>query len=109
VSTFKVQVDPKPGIIDVVEDETVMGAAERLGYQWPTLCGGNGECRVCVMEVVAGASGLSVPDELEETAIQSTFGSLRRRGRQLRQACRARVVGDGVTVFKRGVRRPPTD
>jgi hypothetical protein len=59
------------------------------------------------MEVVAGASKLSEPDELEDAAIQSTFGALQRRGRQLRQACRAKVKGDGVIVFKRGVRRPP--
>lgn len=104
MGTFQVTVEPKPGNIDVVEGETVMSGAERLGYQWPTLCGGQGECRVCVMEVLSGASGLSAPDEREEAAIQSTFGGLQRRGRQLRQACRAEVVGGGVTVFKRGVR-----
>lgn len=101
---FQVTVEPKPGNIDVREGETVMRGAERLGYQWPTVCGGQGECRVCVMEVVSGETSLSSPDEREEQAIQSTFRGLRRRGRLLRQACRARVVGEGVKVFKRGVR-----
>jgi ferredoxin, 2Fe-2S len=100
---YHVSVEPKPGVIEVRPDETVMDAAERLGYRWPTLCGGVGECRVCVMEVVSGAGGLSIPDAQEEAAIRSTFGSLQRRARPLRQACRAVVVGQGVTVFKRGV------
>jgi 2Fe-2S ferredoxin len=104
VVAFRVRVEPKPGEIEVPEGETVMDGAESLGYQWPTLCNGQGECRVCVMEVVSGEMGLSSPDEREEQAILSSYGALQRRGRPLRQACRAKVIGEGVTVFKRGVR-----
>jgi 2Fe-2S ferredoxin len=93
-----VTVEPRPGAIDVPAGQTIMGAAQSLGYRWPTRCGGQGEWRVCVMEVVDGECGLSTPDAQEEAAIRSTFGSLQRRGRPLRKACRATDVGAGVTV-----------
>jgi 2Fe-2S ferredoxin len=104
VVAFRVTVEPNPGEIEVPEGETIMSAAQGLGYQWPTLCNGQGECRVCVLEVVSGDLSLSPPDEREERAIRSSYGALQRRGRTLRQACRAEVVAEGVTVFKRGVR-----
>ncbi len=105
---YQVSVEPNTGTVKMRHGETVMGGAERLGYLWPTVCGGLGQCRVCVMEVVAGESSLSPPDEREMQAILSTFGSQLRRGRPLRQACQAKVTGEGVGVFKRGV-RPAVD
>ena len=104
----QVSVEPNIGNIEIRHGETVMGGAERLGFRWPTVCGGLGQCRVCVMEVVVGESSLSPPDNREQQAILSTFGSHLRRGRPLRQACQAKVTGEGVGVFKRGV-RPAVD
>jgi 2Fe-2S ferredoxin len=82
--------------------ETVMAAAERLGFAWPTVCGGNAECGVCALEVVAGGAALA-PATVEEAARLAALPERRLYpDRTYRLACR--VVGvDGLVVRKRGV------
>lgn len=102
---LRVIVEPGEIHLELAEGEGVMQGAIRLGYTWPTLCGGNGECRVCVMDVRSGVDALSPMSDEEIAAIRLGFGGLERAGRSLRQACRARVCGEGAVVFKRGVHR----
>lgn len=84
------------------EGEPLMRAAERRGYRWPTICGGQGTCRTCFVQVEEGAAYCSEIGGLEREGIQA----LRRPvdGRT-RLACQLRVTGGPVTVTKRGVRR----
>jgi ferredoxin, 2Fe-2S len=93
-----VTVRPLGARIDVGPGESLMAAAVRSGYWWPTVCGGLGQCRACFVTVVDGIDNLStmVPAEVEA---QGLFG-----GRHLiRLACQLRVLGP-VTVVKHGVR-----
>ncbi|KAB2340379.1 2Fe-2S iron-sulfur cluster-binding protein [Actinomadura rudentiformis] len=91
------------GVEIVVEDgESLMRAAERLGYRWPTICGGQGTCRTCFVQVDEGLAHCSGIGGLEREGI----AALRRPvdGRT-RLACQLRVTGGPVTVTRRGVRR----
>jgi ferredoxin, 2Fe-2S len=105
--THSVAVEPSGICLDVSEGETIMGAAERSGYRWPTLCHGGGTCSICWVEVTAGDDHLSAMKDDE----RETLGLLSRRlraTRAVRLACQARVEGD-VIVRKPGVRPKTPD
>jgi ferredoxin len=98
---MRVRVEPKGYEFEVADREPVMAAAQRAGYQWPTICGGEASCGACV---------LTVPDETNcspmqpaELAMIEALGppAVDRGIRRL--ACQLRVTGD-VVVTKRGVR-----
>lgn len=101
--TYSVVVDPRGITLEVTKGETIMAAAERNGYYWPTLCGGNGTCSICWVEVTVGADNLSARKDDEQETLNLL--SLRlRASRTVRLACQARVVDGDVTVRKPGVR-----
>jgi 2Fe-2S ferredoxin len=96
-----VRVEPSGILLDVLDGETVMGAAVRSGYRWPTVCGGQAECGVCALEVV-GAAALPEPTELEATRLAELPERKLYPDRAYRLACQLRPV-DGLVVRKRGV------
>jgi 2Fe-2S ferredoxin len=98
-----VRVEPKGIELAVLEGETIMEAANRLGYQWPTVCGGQASCTTCSCEVEMGADALEPMSRLERTELERVFPTLERRGLPVRLACQARPTAD-VVVIKRGVR-----
>lgn len=85
--------------------ETVMGAATRLGYRWPTLCNGDGTCTVCWVEVTEGAGALGPLTDHERSWLQG-FPAQRLCAGPARLACQAAVHGP-VVVRKKGVRSGP--
>ncbi|MGQ0625688.1 MAG: 2Fe-2S iron-sulfur cluster-binding protein [Sporichthyaceae bacterium] len=96
VQPAQIQLDPEPG-------ETVFLAAGRQGYRWPTICGGLGTCRTCLMLVDQGQENCSPIGDLEAEgldALQEPRDGVRRL------ACQTRVSGD-VVVTKRGVKPVP--
>lgn len=99
----RVVVEPAGHILDVPHGETLMQAAERAGYRWPTLCHGDGSCSICFVEVVSGGDGLSPPKPAELETLQFCNVPARCEG-PARLACQARVLG-GVVVRKKGVRK----
>src|SRR5579875_3118095 len=50
----RVVIQPAGYAIEARHDETIMGAARRLGYYWPTTCGGQAICTTCVCLVEEG-------------------------------------------------------
>lgn len=100
--TGTVLVHPAGLEITLHEGESLMRAAERQGFTWPTICGGQGTCRTCFVRVEDGEAHCSEIGGLEREGI----AALRRPfdGRT-RLACQLRVTGGPVTVTKRGVRR----
>jgi 2Fe-2S ferredoxin len=98
-----VRVEPAGIELAVEEGETVMHAAERLGYRWPTVCHGQAVCTTCFFEVLAGSEHLVVPAPLERSALASSAVVDSAGGGPMRLACQAKVTGD-VIVGKRGVR-----
>lgn len=96
------RVEPSGHAFGAADGETVMAAAGRHGYRWPTLCQGDGTCTVCWMEVVDGPGHLAPVGDRERAALRAFPARL--CAGAVRLACQARVHGD-VVVHKQGVRR----
>ncbi|HXK32994.1 MAG TPA: 2Fe-2S iron-sulfur cluster-binding protein [Dehalococcoidia bacterium] len=102
----RIRILPLDAEIDAAEGETVMGAAQALGYYWPTTCGGEGRCTTCACEVLLGAAALTPRGRSEEKVLVEERGEAVLRT-NVRLACQARIVADGaVEVRKPGVRPP---
>ncbi|WP_239333760.1 2Fe-2S iron-sulfur cluster-binding protein [Frankia sp. CiP3] len=99
--TAQVTVTPSGIVLAVAESETVFSAARRHGLWWPTVCGGLGTCRTCVLRVSVGVANCGPVDDLEQEGLTALGPEADGR---LRLACRLRVTG-AVVVVKRGVRR----
>jgi ferredoxin len=97
-----VRVEPSGSVFDAEMDESLMFAAERHGYYWPTICGGHGSCRACVCSPVEGADNLSPVDDWEREGLDA-LGLVRPGFPSPRLACQARARGD-VVVEKVGVK-----
>jgi ferredoxin len=98
----EVIIQPKGIEIDVEEGETIFDAARRLGYRWPTVCGGIGDCSTCFMTVIEGAEHLSAITRYEQEGIDRL--DIAENKEAVRLACQAKVT-DTVVVNKRGVRK----
>lgn len=97
-----ITVEPSGIELEVHDGETIMGAALRAGYRWPSLCGGDGTCSICWVEVLSGGQRLSEAGPAERDTLE-LVPALVRRTRVVRLACQARVQGD-VRVRKTGVK-----
>lgn len=99
-----IRVEPLGAVLYVRDGETLMQAAARQGYHWPSICQGEARCGLCSIEVTEGAENLG---ELERDEAMAMTLLLRPRpdqlGGRLRLACCVRPTGDAVVV-KRGVR-----
>jgi ferredoxin, 2Fe-2S len=98
----RVVVAPSDAVIEVRKGESLMRAAERLGYHWPTICHGQAECTACWI-AVDDPDAFEKPADLELGALKLFAGRSFYAGMHLRLACQARPVAD-TTVSKRGVR-----
>ena len=106
----KIHMLPLDVVIDAADDATVMGAAQALGYYWPTTCGGEGRCTTCACDVLEGADALSEMGRSERNSLVDERGE-GVLNTAVRLACQARIrSGAGsdmiVTVRKPGVRPP---
>lgn len=102
----RIRILPLGAEVEANRDETVMGAAQRAGYYWPTTCGGEGRCTTCACEVMEGAASLQGMGRAEQKALVYERGeSVLRTATRL--ACQARVVGDGPVVVRKPGVRPP--
>lgn len=100
-----VRVEPAGIVIDVGPSETLMAAAVRAGYRWPSICGGLADCGICVMEVVEAPGEQSEPaSELEALRLATVPERLLYPQATLRLACQFRPGGSDAVVHKRGVR-----
>jgi ferredoxin, 2Fe-2S len=102
----RIRVLPLGDEFDADADTTIMGAAQALGYYWPTTCGGEARCTTCACEVTDGMAALTPMGRAEERALVTERGQ-EVLGTRVRLACQARVR-DGsarITVQKPGVRR----
>jgi 2Fe-2S ferredoxin len=98
-----VHVEPSGVDIPVEDGETILHAAERAGYRWPTVCHGQAICTTCLFEVVDGSENLSSPGAVETSALAEFTDNPFYEGREVRLACQSLVDGE-VSAFKRGVR-----
>ena len=100
----KVTVRPLNIQFEAAEGATIMGAAQALGYYWPTTCGGEGRCTTCACVVIEGMERLSRRGRSETKVLSEERGpSILQQ--PVRLACQTQVYGDCV-VEKTGVRLP---
>jgi 2Fe-2S ferredoxin len=97
-----ITVEPDRIVLALAPGETLIEAAWRLGYVWPTTCYGQAECTACHVEIVDGGEHAS-PVQDDEAAALAVLGA---RRQSVRLACRLKFNGDAV-VRKRGVRALP--
>jgi ferredoxin len=83
--------------------ESMMSAAQRQGYFWPTRCRGQALCTACLFEVASGSEGFDPIEPLEQEALESLSAFQQKRTGQLRLGCQARPRAAAV-VFKRGMK-----
>lgn len=99
-----IHVEPTGVSFEAKENETIMAAAIRNGYTWPTICGGQGTCKTCVFLTLDGQHNLVEVEPWEEQALDSIIDTLPNRGQGFRLACQAKATGD-VKLRKIGVRQ----
>jgi 2Fe-2S ferredoxin len=99
-----VRVDGSDVEIEAEPGETIIEAAWRVGYHWPTVCWGQAQCTTCFVRVTEGSDNLGAIPSDEQHALDHWIPrSVMQGAGEVRLACRAEVHGD-VTVEKRGVR-----
>jgi ferredoxin len=99
-----IQVEPSGAAFDIQANESIIQAAWRNGYTWPTICNGRGTCKTCVFLTLDGEPNLSAIEAWEQEGLASIADSLPDAGQGWRLACQAKVYGD-VRLRKIGVRK----
>jgi 2Fe-2S ferredoxin len=105
----RVRVEPSGIEFESQLGEPIMVAGERAGLRWPTVCGGQGTCRVCFFTVPDElASRLSPVSRYEGEGLAELHAPTP-PGTHARLACQAEALDD-LAITKRGVRvaRPRT-
>lgn len=97
-----VRVLPADAVVEVAAGESLMAAAQRQGWFWPTVCGGDCDCGTCWMVVEEGAEHASAMGAAEGTALAKGMKANEPRARL---ACQIRVSGPMV-VTRRSVKAP---
>lgn len=99
----RIVVEPSGVSFEVGSGETVFAAAARHGYRWPTVCGGLGTCRTCIMTVLEGQEHCSAIEPWEAEGLEDIGAAARGPAGAVRLACQTRLNGP-VRVRKPGVR-----
>jgi 2Fe-2S ferredoxin len=102
--TVTVRVEPSGIELAVRDGETVMAAARRAGYRWPTICGGLADCGACALEVLETAAALPPPTTVEGMRLNVLVERRRHPDRTFRLACQLAPSSD-LVVRKTGVVR----
>lgn len=98
------QVRPGGAVITVRPRETLMSAARRQGYRWPSICGGQASCTACFVQLVEGRDAVLPPENPEYIALEFLRRKYSADPDRVRLACQLRIRGDGVVVLRAGVR-----
>jgi ferredoxin, 2Fe-2S len=97
-----VRVLPADAEVEVAPGESLMAAAERQGWFWPTVCHGDCECGTCWVVVEGGSEHCSVIEEAERATLAK---GMKANEPRTRLACQVKVSGP-VVVTRRSVRAP---
>jgi ferredoxin, 2Fe-2S len=97
-----VRVLPADAVVDVAAGESLMAAAQRQGWFWPTVCGGDSECGTCWVVIEEGAGHGSAMETAERVTLAKGMKANEPRARL---ACQIKVSGPMV-VNRRSVKAP---
>jgi 2Fe-2S ferredoxin len=90
--------------LDVGPGEPLMAAATRLGYTWPTICGGQAACTACHVHLT-DPEACDPPNALEQECLDTLVGT-HLGTPEVRLACQL-TVKSSTTVTKRGWKPRP--
>lgn len=90
-------------VVEVDDGETLMAAAQRSGFRWPTVCHGEAQCQVCFVTAREGAISAPAPGPAEAQGLAVLAERLTFEPGTVRLACQFQPAAD-CTVYKRGVR-----
>jgi ferredoxin len=93
---------PAGAVVEVAAGESLMAAAQRQGWFWPTVCGGDCDCGTCWVVVEQGAEHCSRMEEDERATLDKGMKANEPRARL---ACQLKVTGSMV-VTRRSVKAP---
>jgi ferredoxin, 2Fe-2S len=99
-----VHVRPGGAVIAVRPGETLMTAARRQGYRWPSICGGKASCTTCFVQIVEGRAAVLPMEQPEYTALEFLRHKFAADPDRVRLACQLHIQRDGVVVLRPGVR-----
>ena len=97
-----IHIDPLDVDLDLAPGESLMEAAERQGYTWPTICGGVGMCTMCWARITEGVEHASPMEQLERDALETYRWADGTAEPDVRLGCQVTFTGD-ARVTKRGV------
>ncbi len=100
--TIRLTVQPAGIEIDVEPGESLLEAAERAGYSWPSVCGRQGVCSTCSVLVLSANEALPAASSSERETLQM-LPAFRDDDDSLRLGCQIRPSAD-LAVRKLGVR-----
>ncbi len=95
-------VQPEGLEFDVLDGESLIEAADRAGYSWPSVCGRQGVCSTCSVQVLSSDEPLAAPTPAEVETLQM-LPKWSADDDSLRLACQIRPVAN-LVVRKFGVR-----
>jgi ferredoxin len=98
-----VLVMPLNATFDVLAGETVMRAAGRHNYYWPTVCGGRGECAACALVIEQGIDNAGPITAAEHVQLAHVAPNSAQR-----LACQLTISGS-IRARKNGVRKRITE
>lgn len=107
----RVSVEPAGVVIEVKDGETLFDAAYREGYDWPTVCAGQGTCSRCHVRVLDGTDRVTpvlAPEPEQRLIKRVAQRNYENNADGLRLACQIGFTAD-VTVEQlvfRGERLP---
>jgi ferredoxin, 2Fe-2S len=97
-----VRVLPADAVVEVATGESLMAAARRQGWFWPTVCGGDCDCGTCWVVIEQGIEHCSSMEANERATLANGMKADEPRARL---ACQLRVSGPMV-VNRRSVKAP---
>ncbi len=103
MTPVRVEIQPIGIEVDVAEGESLIEAAARQGYSWPSVCGGEGVCSTCAVDVVQVEEPLDGPTPAETETLRM-LPRWHDGDDSLRLACQLRPT-PGLVVRKIGVRK----
>lgn len=96
----RVSFETKNQVFEVEEGEVLFDSLDNLGEKLPHGCLA-GSCGACRVEIIEGEDNLKAPSPVEQNTIDAIKENYEKRngkgslkGRTIRLACRARVLGD---------------
>jgi ferredoxin, 2Fe-2S len=92
-ATSTVRVHPAGAELEVRVEEEIFWAARRMGWRWPSVCQGLGECGQCWVIVESGGQNL-LPATIAERAVLGL--GIVAGDPDARLACLTRVTGPAV-------------